>query len=203
MRLDGEVVSDPRRRDRRPAGEAQPRQEEARAADCLAAPEQAPPPRRARTDRGTVRAAWPRVAVEAAVAVEQQLRVALGDRRQLGDILGRGEAERLPRPTGGCRGSRPGRAAADPPRRCGSRRWSRASGPAAPGRLAQVPGRGAAGRRSCPRPRPTRPRSWWSWARPKRSAPSTIISVALGTSTPTSITVVATSTRARRPRRAP
>ena len=39
-------------------------------------------------------------------------------------------------------------------------------------------------------PRPTRPRSWWSWASPKRSAPSMIISVASGTSTPTSTTVV-------------
>ena len=55
-------------------------------------------------------------------------------------------------------------------------------------------GRAAAGRRCARSPRPTRPRSWWSWARPKRSASSTIISVALGTSTPTSITVVATST---------
>jgi hypothetical protein len=45
-----------------------------------------------------------------------------------------------------------------------------------------------------PPPRPTRPRSWWSWASPNRSACSITISVALGTSTPTSITVVATST---------
>ena len=43
-------------------------------------------------------------------------------------------------------------------------------------------------------PRPTRPRSWCSWAMPKRSASSTTITVASGTSTPTSITVVATST---------
>ena len=41
-------------------------------------------------------------------------------------------------------------------------------------------------------PRPTRPRSWCSWARPNRSACSTIMIVALGTSTPTSMTVVAT-----------
>jgi hypothetical protein len=41
-------------------------------------------------------------------------------------------------------------------------------------------------------PRPTRPRSWWSWESPNRSACSIIITVALGTSTPTSITVVAT-----------
>ena len=43
-------------------------------------------------------------------------------------------------------------------------------------------------------PRPTRPRSWWSWASPKRSAPSTTIIVASATSTPTSTTVVPTST---------
>jgi len=41
-------------------------------------------------------------------------------------------------------------------------------------------------------PRPMRPRSWWSWARPKRSACSMTMTVALGTSTPTSTTVVAT-----------
>ena len=43
-------------------------------------------------------------------------------------------------------------------------------------------------------PRPTRPRSWWSWARPNRSAPWMIIIVAAGTSTPTSTTVVPTRT---------
>ena len=43
-------------------------------------------------------------------------------------------------------------------------------------------------------PRPTRPRSWCSWAIPNRSASRITITVALGTSTPTSITVVATST---------
>jgi hypothetical protein len=42
-------------------------------------------------------------------------------------------------------------------------------------------------------PRPTRPRSWCSCAKPSRSAFSMIISEAFGTSTPTSITVVATS----------
>ncbi len=45
---------------------------------------------------------------------------------------------------------------------------------------------------------PTRPRSWWSWASPKRSASWTIMIVAFGTSTPTSITVVATSTSSSR-----
>ena len=39
-------------------------------------------------------------------------------------------------------------------------------------------------------PRPMRPRSWCSCARPKRSALSITMSEALGTSTPTSITVV-------------
>ena len=38
------------------------------------------------------------------------------------------------------------------------------------------------------------PRSWWSCASPNRSASCTIMIVAFGTSTPTSITVVATST---------
>ena len=45
-------------------------------------------------------------------------------------------------------------------------------------------------------PRPMRPRSWCSWLMPKRSAPSTSMTVAFGTSTPTSMTVVATSTSA-------
>ena len=48
-------------------------------------------------------------------------------------------------------------------------------------------------------PRPTRPRSWCSWARPKRSACSTTIRLAFGTSTPTSTTVVATRSRRRPP----
>ena len=43
-------------------------------------------------------------------------------------------------------------------------------------------------------PRPTRPRSWWSWAMPNRSASSMTMTDASGTSTPTSMTVVATST---------
>ena len=43
-------------------------------------------------------------------------------------------------------------------------------------------------------PRPTRPRSWCSWETPKRSASMTTMTVALGTSTPTSMTVVDTST---------
>ena len=43
-------------------------------------------------------------------------------------------------------------------------------------------------------PRPTRPRSWCNWLRPKRSACSMTMSEALGTSTPTSMTVVLTST---------
>ena len=50
----------------------------------------------------------------------------------------------------------------------------------------------------CSAPRPTRPRSWWSCASPKRSASWTIITVAFGTSTPTSITVVATRTSSSR-----
>ena len=57
--------------------------------------------------------------------------------------------------------------------------------------------RRAARRRSRALPRPTRPRSWCSWARPKRSACSITMIVAAGTSTPTSTTVVATSTASR------
>ena len=85
------------------------------------------------------------------------------------------------------------RAAAGPPRRCGSRRRSRAgcSSRALRGLAERRPGR-AGGRSSAAVPRPTRPRSWCSWARPKRSACSITITVAAGTSTPTSITVVAT-----------
>ena len=43
-------------------------------------------------------------------------------------------------------------------------------------------------------PRPTRPRSWWSCAMPNLAASRITITVAFGTSTPTSMTVVATST---------
>ena len=43
-------------------------------------------------------------------------------------------------------------------------------------------------------PRATRPRSWCSWLTPNRSASMTTMTVALGTSTPTSTTVVATRT---------
>ena len=42
-------------------------------------------------------------------------------------------------------------------------------------------------------PRPTRPRSWCRAAKPKRSPFSMTMTVALGTSTPTSTTVVETS----------
>ena len=44
----------------------------------------------------------------------------------------------------------------------------------------------------CSAPRPTRPRNWWSWESPKRWASIITITEALGTLTPTSITVVAT-----------
>ena len=43
-------------------------------------------------------------------------------------------------------------------------------------------------------PRPTRPRNWCNWLSPNRSACSITISEALGTSTPTSMTVVLTNT---------
>ena len=52
-------------------------------------------------------------------------------------------------------------------------------------------------------PRPTRPRSWWSCDSPKRSACSTTITVAFGTSTPTSTTVVRPARGSRRRRTPP
>ena len=45
--------------------------------------------------------------------------------------------------------------------------------------------------------RPTRPRSWCSWESPKRSACSTTRMLAFGTLTPTSMTVVETSSLTR------
>ena len=51
----------------------------------------------------------------------------------------------------------------------------------------------------CRSPCPTRPRSWCSCASPRRSAFSMIIRLAFGTSTPTSMTVVATSRSSSRP----
>ncbi len=54
-------------------------------------------------------------------------------------------------------------------------------------------------RPACP-PRPIRPRSWCSWETPKRSASRITITVEFGTSTPTSMTVVETSTSTGRRR---
>ena len=50
--------------------------------------------------------------------------------------------------------------------------WVRASSRRAPSSVAGSPN---SRHRPGSSPRPTRPRSWWSWARPKRSAPSTTI----------------------------
>ena len=197
VRLNGEVISDPgfvvTLRDRR-AAQAQPRQEEARPADALARRAAAPPPRRAPSDRAG--SAPP------------------GRARRRGRRRGRPAAARRRSPTGSARRS----ARASARRNCGLARLARAedlAGAAQPqillGDAEAVIGLAHQGKprarrfaeriaaqqqadRLCWSPRPTRPRSWWSWARPKRSACSTIISVALGTSTPTSITVVATST---------
>ena len=85
------------------------------------------------------------------------------------------------------RGSR-GRA-----RRAGTRRSTPPSPPSAPRRRASTGPRTGS---TTPRPHRDRrgPRSWWSCESPNRSASSTIITVAFGTSTPTSMTVVATST---------
>ena len=97
-------------------------------------------------------------------------------------------------PTGGCRSARPPCAARGRSRPGGSRRdaaRARAAGPSR--RSGAPPSRKHVERCS---PRPTRPRSWCSCEMPKRSAFSISITVALGTSMPTSITVVATSTSA-------
>ena len=71
-----------------------------------------------------------------------------------------------------------------------ARRRSLAVSPTRPLSLVEYSSTQAEGRRAPP----TRPRSWCSWLRPKRSACSMTMSEALGTSTPTSITVVLTST---------
>ena len=87
-------------------------------------------------------------------------------------------------------------AARDRPRPAGSRRSSRtsASSRATAVSVSSSFGRETSRQYDCSAPRPTRPRSWCSWASPKRSASCTIMIVAFGTSTPTSITVVATRT---------
>ena len=92
-----------------------------------------------------------------------------------------------------CPAPRRRRAAADPPRRCGSRPRSRGSSPGAAATSPTAAANTAGCSATAASPRPTRPRSWCSWARPKRSACSITITVAAGTLTPTSITVVATS----------
>ncbi len=92
------------------------------------------------------------------------------------------------------RARRPPCAAAGRAARARSRRPSRRPRPAAPARASPWARRTRAGRApACP-PRPTRPRSWCSWDTPNRSASITTMTVAFGTSTPTSMTVVATST---------
>ena len=62
--------------------------------------------------------------------------------------------------------------------------------------IEELAGSAALTRRHSPAwpPRPIRPRSWWSWETPNRSASRITITVALGTSTPTSMTVVETRT---------
>ena len=93
-----------------------------------------------------------------------------------------------------CRPRRRRRAARGPSRRSRTRRSSprspRAAPPPPPTAAAGTAGRSTTGAR----PRPTRPRSWCSCERPNRSACSTTITVTFGTSIPTSMTVVATST---------
>ena len=105
-----------------------------------------------------------------------------------------GEAQQRARPTGARRGTRPGRGSRGRGARSRSRRRSRASPSGAPWRCRTAARVYSSTHTLAAAPRPTRPRSWCSCDRPKRSACSTTISDAFGTSTPTSITVVATST---------
>ena len=83
-------------------------------------------------------------------------------------------------PTAACRAGRRRRAARDRPPRARSRRSCRRAPAGAHARTRSAPpSRGRrAGSTTARRPRPTRPRSWWSCASPKRSASWTIITVA-------------------------
>ena len=144
----------------------------------------------ARAHRGAQRG----IAAQARIALHRRAR---GLARHGEPVRGRARdprcAGRAAGRAGACRGTRRDRGCADRPRRSRSRPASRASPRGAP-RCPRP--RRARRARSVPglRPRPTRPRSWCSCASPKRSAFSTIISVAFATSTPTSTTVVDTST---------
>ena len=83
------------------------------------------------------------------------------------------------------------------PRTSPSRRWTRSSwartnpsvvaATASSRSMDRLPARELVTSRHRPGspPRPTRPRSWWSWLTPKRSASITTMTVASGTSTPT------------------
>ena len=94
--------------------------------------------------------------------------------------------------TAGCRTRCPHRAAGGPRRRARNRRSCEPSRRCAPSphRFSSSDSSKSTQVTRVNAPRPIRPRSWWSWARPNRSAFSTSITVALGTSTPTSTTVV-------------
>ena len=99
-------------------------------------------------------------------------------------------------PTAARRGAGPRRGSRGRARRARSRPSSRrARRDARPRpRSSSSRGRETSRQYDCSAPRPTRPRSWCSCASPNRSASWTIMIVAFGTSTPTSITVVATRT---------
>ena len=132
----------------------------------------------------------PELVGQEAVAVEPRV---VGGHR-LGDLAGGrrgGPGRAAARPA--CRSLRPfWRAPRIVPSPRSSRSTSASSKPSvvrsrASSRVA--PPRGGAGAQQVApaRPRsarPTRPRSWWSWAMPKRSASSITITVASGTSTP-------------------
>ena len=118
-----------------------------------------------------------------------------GVRGQLAVVLVAGATRRAAAAgrSGRGRGRRPRGAARSPSRRARSRRGAR---PTAFSRSWATSSAESETRtqNDSTVPRPTRPRSWWSWASPNRSAPSMTIIVASGTSTPTSTTVVPTST---------
>jgi hypothetical protein len=153
-------------------------------------------PHRARTDRGT--SAPPRrVPISAPRRDRSAAAHRHGQHRQSVPGSARASPAKRCSPDWRVPSTRPRRAAADPPRRSGSRHWSRASAPAAPRGLAEaLAAEQHADRALVAAPDP--PAQLVELGEPEAvGMPSIIISVALGTSTPTSITVVATSTPAR------
>ncbi len=113
----------------------------AQVADCLVAAEEV----EQRAQRLAARA------LEIGVLLDQAAGVVAGDLRPQLDLLPTGSARRNPgsRPAW-CRAARRHRAAAGPPRRCGSRPRSRAESPGGRGRCSPAASGRAAGRWTCP-----------------------------------------------------